>query len=188
MARGMRRVPTYYQDLWEIIAENPGHVIGTTACLGGALPTQILRGTDKEKLNLWINQMIRIFGKDDFYLEMQPSRNKEQIQVNRELFKFANYHRLNYIITTDSHYLKKEDRLIHKAYLNAQNGDREVDDFYATTYMMNTEELESYMKESFDDMDIVHSAYHTIEEIADKCEDFSLQKSLKIPNLIWKKI
>ena len=107
MARGMRRVPTYYQDLWEIIAENPGHVIGTTACLGGALPTQILRGTDKEKLNLWINQMIRIFGKDDFYLEMQPSRNKEQIQVNRELFKFANYHRLNYIITTDSHYLKK---------------------------------------------------------------------------------
>ena len=186
MARGMRRVPTYYQDLWEIIAENPGHVIGTTACLGGALPTQILRGTDKEKLNLWINQMIRIFGKDNFYLEMQPSRNKEQIQVNRELFKFANYHGLNYIITTDSHYLKKEDRLIHKAYLNAQNGDREVDDFYATTYMMSTEELESYMKESFDDMDIVHSAYHTIEEIANKCEDFSLQKSLKIPNLIWK--
>ena len=76
--------------------------------------------------------MINIFGKDDFYLEMQPSHNKEQIKVNRELFKFANYHGLNYIITTDSHYLRKEDRVIHKAYLNAQNGDREVDDFYAT--------------------------------------------------------
>ena len=25
------------------------------------------------------------------------------------------------------HYLKKEDRIVHKAYLNAQNGDREVD-------------------------------------------------------------
>lgn len=186
MARGMRRVPTYYQDLFDIVAKNPGHVIGSTACLGGALPTQILRGTDKAKLNLWINQMVSIFGKDDFYLEMQPSHNKDQIKVNRELFRFANYHGLNYIITTDSHYLKKEDRIVHKAYLNAQNGDREVDEFYASTYMMGTDELESYMKESFEDLDIVRAAYTTIEEIAAKCEDFSLQKPLKIPDLIWK--
>ena len=186
MARGMRRVPTYYQDLFDIIATNPGHVIGTTACLGGALPTQILRGTSKDKLNLWINQMISIFCAEDFYLEMQPSYNKEQIQVNRELFRFANYHGLNYIITTDSHYLEKEDRIIHKAYLNAQNGDREVDDFYASTYMMSTEELENYMKNSFDDIDIIRSAYNSIQEIADKCEDFTLEKPLKIPNLKWK--
>lgn len=186
MARGMRRVPTYYQDLWDIIGANPGHVIGSTACLGGALPTQILRGTDRDKLDKWINQMILIFGKDNFYLEMQPSRNQDQIKVNRELFKFANYHGLNYIITTDSHYLKKEDRVIHKAYLNAQNGDREVDDFYATTYMMGTEELELYMKASFDDVDIIHAAYKSIEDIANKCEDFSLLKPLRIPDLKWK--
>lgn len=185
MARGMRRVPTYYQDLWDIIGTNPGHVIGSTACLGGALPTQILKGTDRDKLDKWINQMILIFGKDNFYLEMQPSRNQDQIKVNRELFKFANYHGLNYIITTDSHYLKKEDRVIHKAYLNAQNGDREVDDFYATTYMMGTEELESYMKASFDDVDIIRAAYKSIEDIANKCEDFSLLKPLKIPELPW---
>ena len=185
MARGMRRVPTYYQDLWDIIGANPGHVIGSTACLGGALPTQILRGTDRDKLDKWINQMISIFGSDDFYLEMQPSRNQDQIKVNRELFKFAYYHGLNYIITTDSHYLKKEDRVIHKAYLNAQNGDREVDDFYATTYMMGTEELESYMKASFDDIDNIRVAYKTIEDIANKCEDFSLLKPLKIPELFW---
>ena len=186
MARGMRRVPTYYQDLFDIIGENPGHVIGTTACLGGALPTQILRGTDREKLDRWICQMIRIFGKDDFYLEMQPSFNKDQIKVNRALFDFANYHGLNYIITTDSHYLKKEDRIVHKAYLNAQNGDREVDEFYATTYMMDTKELESYMKHSFDDIDIIHAAYRSIEDIRDKCEDYSILKSLKIPDLMWK--
>ena len=186
MARGMRRVPTYYQDLIDIIGANPGHVIGSTACLGGALPTQILRGTDRSKLDRWINQMISIFGKDDFYLEMQPSQNKEQIQVNRELFRFANYHGLNYIITTDSHYLKKEDRQVHKAYLNAQNGDREVDEFYATTYMMDTKELESYMKYSFDDIDIIHAAYRSINEIIDKCEVYSLKKELKIPTLRWK--
>ena len=40
VARRMRRVPTYYQDLIDIIGANPGHVIGSTACLGGCLPTQ----------------------------------------------------------------------------------------------------------------------------------------------------
>lgn len=130
--------------------------------------------------------MVDIFGKDNFYLEMQPSHNKDQIKVNRELFKFANYHGLNYIITTDSHYLKKEDRVIHKAYLNAQDGDREVDEFYATTYMMSTEELESYMKDSFDDIDIIHAAYKSIQDIIDKCEDYSILKPLRIPNLKWK--
>ena len=186
MARGMRRVPTYYQDLVDIIMSNQGHVIGTTACLGGALAVQILKGTSDDKLNRWIEQMIRIFGKEDFYLEMQPSANSEQIIVNRKLLEFAKLHGLKYIITTDSHYLKKEDRLIHKAYLNAQNGDREVDEFYATTYMMDTKELESYMKKSFEDMSIVHEAYTTIEEIANKCENYSLMRPLKIPSLKWK--
>ena len=188
MARGMRRVPTYYQDLFDIIGANPGHVIGSTACLGGALPTQILRRTSDEKLNAWIGQMINIFGKENFFLEMQPSKNKEQIIVNRKLFEFAQKWGLNYIITTDSHYMKASDRVIHKAYLNAQNGDREIDDFYATTYMMGTEELESYMKYSFEDMDIVRASYKTIEHISEMCEDFSLAKPLKIPELQWREL
>ena len=37
----MVRVPTYYQDLIDIIKPNPGHVIGSTACLGGFLATKI---------------------------------------------------------------------------------------------------------------------------------------------------
>ena len=186
MARGMRRVPTYYQDLIDIIGANPGHVIGTTACLGGALGTQILRGTKDELLERWMYQMIDIFGANNFYLEMQPSKNKEQILVNRKILEFSHYLNIPYIITTDTHYLRSEDRAIHKAYLNAQNGDREVDDFYATTYMMGTEELESYMKYSFESLGDIREAYGTIQEIADKCEDFSLAKPLKIPELSWR--
>ena len=32
--RFMRRVPTYYSDIQEIIGSNPGHVIASTACIG----------------------------------------------------------------------------------------------------------------------------------------------------------
>ena len=186
MARGMRRVPTYYQDLIDIIGKNPGHVIGSTACLGGALPTQILRKTSDEKLGIWIQQMDSIFGHGNFFFEMQPSNNEEQIFVNKKLLEFSKQFDIKYIITTDSHYLKKEDRVIHKAYLNAQNGDREVDEFYATTYLMGTEELESFF--SYLSHEEIEAAYAAIESIGAMCENFSLMKPLKIPELIWREV
>ena len=188
MARGMRRVPTYYHDLFEIIGANPGHVIGSTACLGGALPTQILRSktnpTLLSKIDLWIKQMDGLFGHGNFFLEMQPSKNKDQIVVNKQLLKYSEEYDIPYIITTDSHYLKKEDRIVHKAYLNAQNGDREVDDFYATTYMMDTDELESYFK--YFDVDTLQKAYQNILDIKESIQDYSLLRPLKIPDLEWR--
>ena len=53
MARGLRRVPTYYQDLFDIISTNPGHVIGSTACLGGCLGTQLLKYRDSKDETLY---------------------------------------------------------------------------------------------------------------------------------------
>ena len=189
MARGMRRVPTYYQDLIDIIRANPGHIIGTTACLGGALPTQLLKYRQTkneelyEKIIAWCEQMEWIFGEGNFYLELQPAANAEQKYVNRALLDIAKNYHFPYIITTDTHYLKKEDKPIHKAYLNSQNGDREVDDFYATTYLMNTEELESYMNMTQEEL---HEAYANIHGIKERCEDYSLLKPLKIPQLPWR--
>lgn len=186
MARGMRRVPTYYQDLFDIIGANPGHVIGSTACLGGALATQILRGTSDEKLGVWLEQMKKLFGEGNFYLEMQPNNNKEQIIVNKKLLEFSRVYNIPYIITTDSHYLTKADRAIHKAYLNAQNGDREVDDFYATTYMMDDAEIRSFFPYLTEEE--LQAAYETIARIGDSCEPFSLAKPLKIPELPWRPV
>ena len=192
MTRGMRRVPTYYQDLIDIIGANPGHVIGCTACLGGCLPTQLIRNRDTgapsmDLIKRWIVQMQGIFGKDDFYFEMQPSFNKDQIYVNHKLVELSAELGIKYIITNDAHYLKKADRPIHKAFLNSQQGDREVDDFYATTYLMSDEEVREYMEKEMDE-EVLQSAYQTIEEIRDKCEDYSLMKPLKIPRLNWKQV
>ena len=189
MARGMRRVPTYYQDLYDIIGKNPGHVIGSTACLGGALGTQLLKyrktgdETLYQKILVWCQRMKDLFGADNFYLEMQPSNNQEQIYVNEMILKISEELDIPYIITTDSHYARPEDKPIHKAYLNSQNGDREVDDFYATTYMMTTEELEAYMTIPEEALQL---AYRNIRKIADSCEDYDLKKPLKIPQLKWK--
>lgn len=191
MARGMRRVPTYYQDLVDIIHANPGHVIGTTACLGGALPTQLMRWHDTrddsiyDKVIKWCEQMSWIFGEENFFLELQPSASREQSLVNRYLLNIARDYHYRYIFSTDSHYLKKEDAPIHKAFLNSQDGDREVDSFYATTYMMSSDELESYLDKDLTEEEI-QEGYRNIQSIIDMCEDYDLQKPLKIPQLEWK--
>lgn len=190
MARGMRRVPTYYQDIIDVIGKNPGHVIGMTACLGGFLPHLILDWApinDESKWDYiirWCRRMEEVFGKENFYLEMQPSPNPEQKLVNCTLLRLAKELDVKYTITLDAHYLKKEDRAIHKAYLNSQNGDREVDGFYATTYLMGHEEIRSYMSEL--SIEQIQEAYNSIIEIQNKCENYSLKKPLKIPQLPWK--
>lgn len=191
VSRRMMRVPTYYQDLFDIIGSNPGHVIGCTACIGGALGTQLLKYQKTQepilmdKIEFWCNQLYDLFGEGNFYLEMQPSHNKEQIYVNEHIIQLSNKLNIPYIITTDSHYLSKEDRPIHKAYLNAQDGDREVDDFYATTYMMDTNEIYEYM-EQYLGKKVLQEAFQNILDIQNKCEDYSIKKSLKIPRLNWK--
>ena len=190
MTGKMRRVPTYYSDLLDIIGSNKGNVIGSTACLGGFLAQKLLQwrsiGYDigfRGSIENWVRQMTDLFGEGNFFLEMQPSNDEEQRFVNQEILRLSEKLGVPYIITTDAHYLKKEDAPIHKAFLNAQEGEREVDGFYATTYLMGTEEIESYMGLSREQYE---TAYQNILNIKDICEDYSLLKPLKIPSLKWR--
>ena len=94
VSRRMRRVPTYYQDLIDIIGSNPGHVIGSTACLGGFIPTKLLQWSKTgdseliENIENWLVSMYKLFD-GNFYLELQPSKNDEQIFVNRKLYDYG---------------------------------------------------------------------------------------------------
>lgn len=191
ISRGkMRRVPTYYSDLFDVIGANPGHIIASTACLGGCLPTQIMRASTNpgnkellERIDNWAIQLHNLFGESNFYLELQPSATTEQTYVNRKLIEMSERLGIPYIITTDSHYLKKEDAPIHEAFLNAQDGDREVKSFYLTTYMMSTEELESHLDLTEEELE---KAYGNILTIRNNCKDYDLTKPLEIPILPWR--
>ena len=146
----MLSVPTYYKDLEEIIKPNQGHIIASSACIGSFLGRNILDNKSNDFLIEWISYIQSIFGKENFFLELQPSFNEEQIKVNKKLLELSNILNIPAIVTTDSHYLSKEDRPIHKAYLNSKEGEREVDSFYASAYMMNEKEIHSYMDDSLE--------------------------------------
>ena len=190
ISRRLRRRPTYYKDLKEIVGANPGHLIASSACLGSQLDKfllQYMATKDEEYYETakrWCQYIQNIFGIDNFYLEMQPSNEQEQVFVNKQLLKISQELNIPYIITTDSHYLRPEDAFIHETFLNAQDGEREVKSFYATTYMMTDDEIRSFFPYLTEEQ--IEVAYQTIREIKNKCEDFSILKPLEIPELPWR--
>lgn len=161
--RGMERVVTLYDDLKREVEKDKGHLIATTACLGGYLSHHAMlldqmrrKGDEIEASKIYDNivnfmlYMKDLFG-DDFYIECAPGCSREQIVANRQLRKIAKAFDCKIVIGTDAHFLKKEDRFVHKAYLNNKDGEREVDAFYEFSYLQEEDEIIEHFRSSFED-------------------------------------
>lgn len=186
----MMRVPTYYEDLEEFIYSNRGHVIGSTACIGGTLPRMLLAMRNNpnadaiyQEMVSWIRWMDETFGHGNFFFELQPSEHEEQLYVNKELLSLSKQFDIKCIITTDSHYLKKDDLRWQSIFLNAdKDSDREADEFYATTYVMSEEEIHNYLDDALG-AEIVRECMDNTMLIHARVKDYDLTRPLQIPYL-----
>lgn len=192
--RGMLRVPTSKKTLKSIVEKYKGHLIGTSACLGSELSKLVLMliaNEDRdhyEKINETKGKIVEhisyckdVFG-EDFYIEVQPAAGKEQHLYNLRVKSIAKALGVKMVFTTDSHFLKREDRAIHKAYLNSKEAEREVDDFYATAYLMSEDEAWSYLKNEFTRREFSDMIDNT-NEIRDKIETYDLFQPQIIPEV-----
>lgn len=183
--RGLRRRPTFYSDIEEIIGKNQGHIVGSSACLGGYLPYLILNG-DIQKAKEFIGWGVKTFGEGNFFLECQPclENNDGQITVNKVLWQLHEELNIPIIVTTDAHYLEAKDRLIHKAYLASKDGGdtREADSFYMTAHLFSPSELREALRVCFNDSQI-DVMFQATNGIADRVQPFSLKKTTQVPAL-----
>lgn len=182
--RGMERVPSYYDEVEEMMKDYKGDIIFSTACIGSRLSQLVLQYNEnqtselKQEIHSFITWCQRVFGKDDVYFELMPSHQIEQLIVNQWLVKLSKAYGIKIIITTDTHYLTKEQKEIHKAYLQSQDGEREVDSFYDTTYLHSAEDLFEY----FDD-NLLTEMFTNTHEIMDKIETYDLTHEMIIPQV-----
>ena len=184
------RTPTFYDDLFEVVESDRGHLIASTACLGGKLSELILKAYNENPENpdyklckKWILKMDKCFGHGNFFLEMQPSHQEDQIIVNNTILKLSKELDIPYIITTDAHYLKKEDRYTHEIFLKSnedEGKDRETGEFYATTYFMSEEEIHEYM-DKYIGRENVQKGIDNTNLIWNMVEEYSLEQKLNIP-------
>ena len=193
--RGMERVPITKDELATIMAKYKGHVIASTACMGGELSTAAYNMACAENVNdkisagVFYNQIcdfikycLDVFG-NDFYIECAPSTAEDQCITNRKLYRIAKAYDIPLIVGTDSHYLTKEDRYVHKSYLNSKGGEREVDSFYEFAHLMSYDEVYKLLHHCFGNDYIVTEILENSRKLGEQYTSYSLERKQMIPKI-----
>lgn len=135
----------------ETLAEHADGLIGFTGCMQGWIPQLILRGQEEEAERA-MGQMVDLFGKENYFVELHNHGIEEQAQLVPELIKLAKKFGLKLIASNDVHYVKGEDWAPHDALLCIQTGSK-LDDTNRMRYdarefyLKSREEMEQLFKE-----------------------------------------
>ena len=155
---------------YEWLREYSEGIICLSACIGGEIPQNFLKGNDDKAIEV-AKEFKSIFG-EDFYLEIQRHNIEEEIIVNKKVIELGKMLDIKVIATTDTHYLNKEDSLVHEIHLCNQTKTT-LDNpkrykFKGDGYHVHTiEEMEEKFK------DIPEVLYNSLE-VMEKC-DFNFE-------------
>lgn len=150
----------------EILSQYADGLIGMTACLKGEVPYWFTHEQDEKAMAI-AGEYRDIFGKDNFYLELQYHHIKEQEIANRELVKLAKKYDLPLVATNDAHYLNKADATPHDLLLCIGTGKR-VSDEHRMRYASD----EFYIKSAAEMADVFGDYPEALENtltIAERC-------------------
>jgi DNA polymerase III, alpha subunit len=111
---------------YRVLEEHAEGLIVTSACLGGHIPTLLMANRDAEAHDR-IDWFLRVFGKERFYLEVQPDDQQDQKILNSKLFAIAQERDLNVVAAGDCHYTTAEDREAHEIMLAIQTQSKITD-------------------------------------------------------------
>lgn len=154
-------------------------IICMSACIGNDIAQAVINNNEDLARKL-IEEYISIFGKEDFYLEVQNHKIPEEEKVINFYKKVAGEYGLKIVATSDAHFLKKEDAYAHEVMLaiqtNAHMEDPERMKFSGEGYhVMSEEEIKNLFPENPEYIE-------NTNEISAKCNcDLDLGKTI-FPN------
>ena len=103
------------------LAENCKGLIGFSGCLSGELCEELSAG-NYEKARGVAQQYEDIFGKGNFFLEIQDQGLQQEKLIHEALFRMERESGIPLLMTNDSHYLCGEDSHAHDVMLCVQTG------------------------------------------------------------------
>ena len=162
----------------ELLEKYHEGIIALSACLAGEIPKALMRGNyelAKEKALKYK----RIFGENNFFLELQDHGILEQKRINSDIIKLSKECDIPLVVTNDCHYIKREDKDLHKILLCIQTNHTIEDE---NSFEFPTDEFylksEAEMRELFPN---VPEAYENTVKIAERCNvEFEFGKT-KLP-------
>jgi DNA polymerase III subunit alpha len=161
----------------ELLAQYSGGLIALSACLKGAVPQKLTQEQPDAALAEAV-ELQDIFGRGNFYLELQDHGLAAQKRVNPAMIEMARKTGIPLICTNDTHYLRRDDSVAHDVLLCIGTGK-----LVSQQDRMRYESDQFYFK-SFEEMkqlwgEIPESLENTLR-IAERC-DLHIETSQPLP-------
>jgi DNA polymerase-3 subunit alpha len=150
----------------ELLREFHEGIIATSACLAGEVQRYLARGMYEEAKRVALSYQ-DIFGKDNFFLELQDHGIAEQHYVNPQLLRMSEETGIELICTNDVHYTYADDADAHDILLCIQTGKKVTDENRmrytgGQYYLKSPEEMAELFK-------YAPQAVANTEKIAERC-------------------
>ena len=150
----------------EILREYNEGIIALSACLAGEVPRFLQKGLYNEAKEKAL-EYEDIFGKGNFFLELQDHGIPEQKYVNQQLLKMSDETGIELVCTNDVHYTYAEDEKPHDILLCIQTGKKLSDEdrmryVGGQYYVKSKEEMEKLFPYAL-------QALENTQRIADRC-------------------
>ena len=111
----------------ELLEQYHEGIIALSACLAGEVQKYLLRGMYGEAMEA-ARRYEGIFGKNNFFLELQDHGLTEQGTVNQQLLRLSQDTGIALVATNDVHYTYAEDEKAHDILLCIQTGKKLADE------------------------------------------------------------
>jgi len=150
----------------ELLQEHAEGLVALSSCLAGEIPRAVLSGQKKEARERAAFYR-DLFGRENFFLELQDHGLAEQRRVNQALVQLGREMGIGLVATNDCHYLKKIDSRAHDVLLCIQTG-KTIDDTSRLRFptdeffLKSPEEMETLFAD-------VPEALGNTMEIAERC-------------------
>lgn len=105
----------------DFLAAHAEGIIASTGCLGAEVPQLLSQGKEREAYER-LGWYVDVFGKENFFIELQEHSIPELVKVNKILVPWAEKFGLNLVVTNDVHYVREQDGGPHDVLLCVQTG------------------------------------------------------------------
>lgn len=105
----------------ELLRKYHEGIICLSACIAGEIPQMLLRD-NRERADALVCEYAEIFGKDNFFIEIQDHGMPEEKKANEGLIALAEKYGIGLAATNDLHYVRRSDSAFHDVLLCIQTG------------------------------------------------------------------
>lgn len=139
-------------------------LIVLSACMAGEIQRNLKSGNDDNAVKIALKY--KMLFQDDYYLEYQSHKDPEQQLLNRKIVDLAKKLKIKYVVTTDSHYISKDEQNYHDVFVKIGQS-RETGETYNDCFVQTEEEVKSICQSTKEENAIAIKNTH---EVADKCD------------------